>query len=451
MAQQVILPKQGQSVETCLIMEWKKKEGDKVSQGEELAEVETDKAVFEVESPADGTLLKIFHGEGEDVPVLSLLALVGEEGEDISSFVSKGEKAAGGRIGERASGVRAGETGAVPDVQRPDGQGPAGPRPGAGKRVPEQAAKIGKIAISPRARRLAEKNDLNPAQVLERLPEKGGSGPRGRIMEKDVSAALRAPGPAAGESVRPAPAEAAPASAQAAAAWPGPVEETPVRGIRKLIADRMLSSLTGTAQYTLSASADAEALLAYRRKLKESPAELGLNDVTIDDLLNFAVTRVLLRYPALNSHFLGDRIVRFERVHLSIAVDTPRGLIVPVIRNASLLTLRQLAGEAARLQQACLDSTVGPEQLRGGTFTVSNLGSLGVESFTPVVNPPQSAILGVCAIQLKPVLKGTETVFRKSLGLSLTVNHQAVDGAPAARFLRELCDAIRNYELLLAG
>jgi pyruvate dehydrogenase E2 component (dihydrolipoamide acetyltransferase) len=229
------------------------------------------------------------------------------------------------------------------------------------------------------------------------------------------------------------------------------VHEVPVKGVRKLIAERMHASLQGSAQYTLHASACAEAVLAYRRKLKSSAEELGLQAVTINDLINYGVTRLLLRYPAVNSHFVGDKSLQFERVHLAVAVDTPRGLMVPVIRNASLLSLRQITAEAARLRRACLENTVTPDELNGGTFTVSNMGTLGIEGFTPVLNPPQVAILGVGSLQLKPVEREGEVVFERFMSLSLTANHQILDGAPAAVFLNQLCRALESFELLLAG
>jgi len=403
MAEQVILPRQGQSVETCLILSWKKKVGDPVSEGEVLVEVETDKAAFEVESTAGGTLLKILHQEGEDVPVLSALAIVGEPGEKIAS---------------------------------PSGAAQLQPKAAAEGQV------AARIAISPRARREAAKRGLTPGQILAALPEGRGSGPGGRILERDVEQA------AAGVAAATAGAAATPPRA---ADFPGPVQEVPVRGIRKLIAERMLSSLQGSAQYTLHSSACAEALLAYRLRLKSSPEELGLQAVTINDLLNYAVTRMLLRFPAVNSHFVGDKSLLFERVHLAVAVDTPRGLMVPVIRNASLLSLKQMTAEAARLRKACLEGTVTPEELNGGTFTISNMGTLGIEAFTPVLNPPQVAILGVGSVQLKAVQRQGDVVFEKTIGLSLTANHQILDGAPAAVFLRELCQALEGFELLLAG
>ena len=408
MAEQVILPRQGQSVETCLILSWKKKVGDPVSEGEVLVEVETDKAAFEVESTAGGTLLKILHQEGEDVPVLSALAIVGEPGEDIASPI-----------------------------------GTAHPQPKAA--AEDQVAETQKIAISPRARRTAAKRGLTHGQILAALPEGRGSGPSGRILERDVDQATAA---TAGVAAATSGAAATPPRA---ADFPGPVQEVPVRGIRKLIAERMLSSLQGSAQYTLHSSACAEALLAYRLSLKSSAEELGLQAITINDLLNYAVTRMLLRFPAVNSHFVGNKSLLFERVHLAVAVDTPRGLMVPVIRNASLLSLKQMTAEAARLRKACLEGTVTPEELNGGTFTISNMGTLGIEGFTPVLNPPQVAILGVGSVQLKPVQRQGDVVFERTIGLSLTANHQILDGAPAAVFLRELCQALEGFELLLAG
>ncbi|UCF96073.1 MAG: 2-oxo acid dehydrogenase subunit E2 [Spirochaetaceae bacterium] len=448
MAEQIILPRQGQSVETCLILNWKKKEGEEVSLGEVLVEVETDKAAFEVESTAAGTLLKILHQEGEDVPVLSALAIVGQPGEDIAALSETAQTPA--PSAEPSEAAQPAEPAASPAILQPTAVGAER-----------------KVAISPRARRAADKSGIAPEQILSALPEGRGSGPRGRILERDVQRVAaqvantaRAASVASAGEFAPAAASApvaavAPAGtaipAAAGADFPGPVREIPVKGIRKIIAERMHASLQESAQYTLHASTSAEALLAYRQKLKASPEERALQAITINDLLNYAVTRTLLRFPAVNSHFFGDKSLQFERVHLAIAVDTPRGLMVPVIRNASLLSLKQMASEAARLRKACLESTVSPDELNGGTFTISNMGTLGIEGFTPVLNPPQVAILGVGSIQLKPVEREGEVVFERFMSLSLTANHQILDGAPAAGFLKELCRALESFELLLAG
>jgi len=224
-----------------------------------------------------------------------------------------------------------------------------------------------------------------------------------------------------------------------------------VTGVRKLIADRMLASLTTTAQLTLNASADARALQDFRSRFKESPDAMGLRGVTINDMVLFATSRALMQHQDLNAHFAGDMLRQFSDVHLGFAVDTPRGLVVPVVRNASTLSLREISAEAARLAAACRDGRVMPDELVGGTFTVTNLGGLGVETFTPVLNPPQVGILGVGSIVTRAAQGADGSVsFIPQIGLSLTIDHQVVDGAPGARFLQTLSGLIARFDLLLA-
>jgi pyruvate dehydrogenase E2 component (dihydrolipoamide acetyltransferase) len=256
-----------------------------------------------------------------------------------------------------------------------------------------------------------------------------GSGVSGRIMSKDLVTETAA----------------VPTTAMA-----DDVEVIQVKGVRKVIAQRMWESLQSTAQLTLNASADARALLAYRKRLKNSDEALGLQKVTINDLILFAVSRTLPLYPEVNALFTEDTISQYKNVHLAVAVDTPRGLVVPVIRNVQALSLKQMAEQAKRLAAGAMDGSVSPDELTGGTFTVTNLGSLGIESFTPILNPPQVGILGVGNINLKPVDVGGEVEFIPHIGLSLTINHQVVDGAPAARFLQTLSQRLAELELLLA-
>jgi pyruvate dehydrogenase E2 component (dihydrolipoamide acetyltransferase) len=260
-----------------------------------------------------------------------------------------------------------------------------------------------------------------------------GSGVQGRITTKDLQPAM--PESPTLERFRPGG---------------GEVQTIPVKGVRKVIAQRMLSSMQTTAQLTLNASADARALLDYRKRLKSSSETLGLQKVTINHLILFTVSRTLVQYPDLNALYADDTISQYKNVHLGFAVDTPRGLIVPVIRNANQLSLKQLAENADRLAEACLNATVSPDDLQGGTFTVSNLGSLGIESFTPILNPPQVGILGVGNINLKPVEVEGEVTFIPHISLSLTINHQIVDGAPGARFLQTLSQNLTQLEVLLA-
>jgi pyruvate dehydrogenase E2 component (dihydrolipoamide acetyltransferase) len=315
-----------------------------------------------------------------------------------------------------------------------------------------------------------------------------GSGPGSRIIERDVAAALhsRAPLTAAakaaahGAAVPPfgagiggrvtaadmvsgATAEAAraavPVAARVGAAdFPGPVMETPIKGIRKLIADRMYQSLAESAQLTLNGRASAVRVQEVRKRMKESGEALALAKVTVNDLVLFAVSRVLPLFPFMNAHKTGDVLKTFQRVHLGVAVDTPRGLMVPVIRNADLLSLPQISAEAKRLAAAAQGGAIDPGDLAGSTFTVTNLGGLGVMSFTPILNAPEVGILGVCGIALQPLQKpgGADgdpsggIVFEPQIGFSLTINHQVVDGAPAARFLKALGNAVADIDLYLA-
>ena len=229
----------------------------------------------------------------------------------------------------------------------------------------------------------------------------------------------------------------------------------------------MLASLQTTAQLTMHTAADARSLLSLRKKFKNSPEAMGLQAVTINDMVLYAVARVLTRFPEMNALFVGDTLRQHSSVHLGFAVDTPRGLMVPVVRNAHVLSLKDIGRETARLVAACRDGGIRPEEMAGGTFTVTNLGTFGVHGFTPVLNAPQVGILGVGAIVPGPVMepdgaKSAEYVGAKSagyvggtsfipqIGLSLTINHQVVDGAPGARFLQALAADIARFDLLLA-
>ena len=229
------------------------------------------------------------------------------------------------------------------------------------------------------------------------------------------------------------------------------ITTTPFKGVRKVIAERMLASLQTTAQLTMTSSADARALRSLRERFKSSPEAMGLRGVSINDLVLFAVSRSLLQHPNLNALFANNEIAQHSRVHLGFAVDTPRGLLVPVLRNADQLSLRQISQESKRLAQAAIDNKSTPDDLNGGTFTVTNLGAFGVETFTPVLNPPQVAILGVGGIGLKAVEVNGGVEHIPHINLSLTINHQVVDGAPAARFLQTLAQSIAGVDLLLAG
>ena len=443
MATIVVMPQLGNSVESCIIVEWMIAEGDTVSVDQTLASIETDKSTMEVPSTAEGTVLKLLWEEGDEVPVKDPLIIVGEPGEDISGLVPGGDAAPA-------------------EADAPAEQAAAAPEAAAPAFATERATG----AVSPRARALAASNGVDASAIAE------GSGPHGRVIERDVAAAIaagpvltsaaRAAGVSAAEgtgiggrvSVADAgrTAEAAPAAAvagpAAAADFPGASTSAPLKGVRKVVAKRMMESLTSTAQLTLNTTANAAGILAMRKKVKNADEALGLNRITLNDLVCFAVSRTLLKYPVFNAHLEDGVLTEFEQVHLGFACDTPRGLLVPVIRSAQALGLKAFSDEAKRLAGGAIDGTLSPDYLGGGTFTVSNIGSFGIETFTPVINLPQTAILGVGAITPRPALAADGTIgVEQRLNLSLTIDHQVIDGADGARFLRDLVAAIENIDV----
>lgn len=464
MAETVLLPRQGNTVESCIILEWKKDEGDEVAEGDVICEVETDKASFEVESTASGVLRKQLASEGDDVPVLSPIAVVGGAEEDISDLISQegGETKTEEVIEEAEEPSPAGKEqerdASEPTAEKAEGTPSTSEAPLSAKVAAEGGA------VSPRARMRARELAIDPSLL-------SGSGPEGRVIERDILKAAEERGPvtsaakqvlsAAGGRMSAAQAAGAAApgktgdtaagtAGSAAGEYPGNFEETPVKSVRKVIAQRMHASLQETAQLTLHRRADARALLAYRKRLKES-ADEALQGVSINDLIMFAVSRALTEFPSMNSHFLGETIRSFSEVHLGFAVDTERGLMVPTVTSAQARSLKGISAESKRLAALCLEGKAGPDELRQGTFTVTNLGALGVDYFTPVLNPPQVGILGVGGILPYPESIKAPESFIPQLALSLTIDHQGVDGAPGARFLDRVARMLAEIDLVLAG
>jgi pyruvate dehydrogenase E2 component (dihydrolipoamide acetyltransferase) len=413
MATPILMPKQGNSVESCLIVAWKKQKGDTVKEGEVICEVETDKAVMDVESTVSGVLLETFFPEGADIPVQTVIAVVGNQGEDVTSFFPSGTQ-----------GWSQQSTTPTPSVvvtQMPT--------------IAPMTSRQDFVGVSPRAKRLASEKSVAVAELQ-------GSGPQGRILERDILTALTA---IPLSPLLPFP----PSPSDISTSITNPVERIPLQGVRKRIAERMLQSLQTTAQLTLNAWADARELLETRAIIKKNAEKSGFPNITVNDLVLFAVSRTLLQHPELNATFESDTIYLHKNVHLGFAVDTARGLLVPVIKNAHQLRLPELAMTAKQLASDARESRIAPDSLQGGTFTISNLGSFGIEHFTPVLNPPQVAILGVGTITPKAVLHDDEMQTYPHIALSLTVNHQIIDGAPAARFLQTLSQNIASISSLL--
>ena len=446
MAISVIMPRQGQSVESCIITAWNKKVGDTVEKGEILFSYETDKSSFDEPAPESGKLLAIFHEEGDDVPCLENVCVIGAEGEDISAFATTTEAPAAAEA-PAAEAAPAVEVAAAP--------------------VAESTATASDAtgAISPRAKALAEKTG---ADLLKATP----TGPNGRIIERDVqslldrgltvsgaaSASYTSPVEGTGANGKVVLADLSAPKATEAVAVAAPVaplaeyEDVKMPNIRKIIAKQMCASLTEMAQLTYTSSFDATKLLALRKSLKAGAEKMGLANITLNDVILYAVSRVL-KYPkhrVFNAHCLGDTVRYFNTVNIGIAVDTERGLMVPTVFGADQKSLNTISVEAKSVITAAQSGKINPDYLTGATFTVSNLGSLGIESFTPIINPPQTAILGVdCVTRRIKEVDGEDVVY-PAMGLSLTADHRVIDGADAARFLQDLGFALENIDLLMA-
>ena len=440
MATLVIMPRQGQSVESCVITAFNKKVGDTVEKGDVLFSYETDKSSFDEPAPEAGKILAIFREEGDDVPCLENVLVIGQDGEDISAFIPKETTEEAAPTSENAEPAKEAAP-VAPDLE-------------------SIKATEGIGSISPRARLLAEKTN---ADLLKAVP----TGPNGRIIERDVqklvdmgltvSGAAKAGYTSAVEGsgingkvmLADLNAPMATVAAEAPAAPVAAFEDVKLSNVRRVIAKSMHASLSNMAQLTLNASFDATKLMAIRASLKAGAEKMGLANITLNDMILFAVSRVVLNHKDLNAHYLDEFMRYFNTVNIGIAVDTNRGLLVPTVFGAEKLSLNELSKAAKAVITEAQSGTINPDKLQGATFTVTNLGSLGVESFTPVINPPQTGILGVCNITKRIKEVNGEDVTYPAMGLSLTFDHRALDGAPAAKFLIELCFALENFDLLL--
>lgn len=412
MATVITMPQKGLTEESSVIAEFFVKEGDSVSIGAPLFAIETGKATFDVESEAAGTVLAIFCEEGDDVPIKAPVLVVGQPGE---SF-------------ERPEAASA----AAPVEAAPQAVAPA---PVAAASASSAAPASDAGFASPRAKAAADRAGVD-------WHDASPSGPEGRVIESDVAALVAAGGKPAAKAVP-----------TAAAAPADECEYEVVRnsGIRKVIAKNMHDSLSEMAQLSFTAYFDATELFRYRELVKANSEKLGYPNISINDMILFAVSRVVKDFPEFNAHFSEKEMKIFKHVHLGVATDTERGLMVPTLFNADTLSLVDISRGAKALSASCRDNTVTPDMLSGGTITVTNLGNNNISSFTPVINPPQTCIVGVCSPEwrMRPGKDGQPEMYR-AMGISLTIDHRALDGAPAASFLNTFCRRLENFTLLLA-
>ncbi len=426
MAIPVLMPRQGQSVESCILGQWYKSVGEEVNEGDILFSYETDKASFEEEAKESGILLATFFEEGDEIPVLTNVAVLGKAGESYEEFTP----------GNQTSELEPEETTEEEEW------------PKVIEFEMEETDSNQRIRISPLAKNMAESLGVDIKTIK-------GSGPRGRIIARDVEEASKTVAAAPVEQPatikRTETIATAPSKPAVVLESGSDFEVKSIPNIRKLIANAMHQSLQNSAQLTHHMSADARQIMKLRKKFKKEYSEgIIKQNVTINDLVCYAVIRALEKFPQANTHYLGDKMKWFKKVHLGLAVDTERGLMVPAVQNADDLSI---AGLSYQLQQVATQSRAGsinPDLLSpaAASFTVSNLGNYGVEMFTPVINLPQTAILGVCTIIPRPMeIEEGVYGFVPMMGLSLTYNHQALDGGEATLFLAEIKNQIEKLSL----
>jgi pyruvate dehydrogenase E2 component (dihydrolipoamide acetyltransferase) len=420
MAVEFIMPKQGQSVENCILTEWYKNVGEKISKGELLFAYETDKAAFEEEATTDGIILAQFYKAGDEVPVLATVGMIGSEGEELTASIIENPK--NRELFEpeiRTEGANKGN-----NIQ----------------------ADSGKVFISPRARSLAKMKGI----LFDGID---GTGPLGRVVERDIIDEVKK-----GNGLTPLVMESGKLDDPKIARNDFPeissakYSDIKVSNVRKIIARAMHRSLQNSAQLTHHMSANASRMLQVRKEVKSrSKNGYGYN-ITLNDMVCYSVVQALKKFPDANAHFLDDKIRRYNKVNLGVAVDTERGLMVPTLVDADDLSLPGLSSRLKYLADCSRTGSISPDLIlpESASFTVSNLGNYGVEFFTPIINLPQVAILGVNAVSLRPTEMDDGIFgFLPFIGLSLTYDHRAIDGGPATLFLREIKNEIEKLSINL--
>ncbi len=411
MAHQVLMPKWGLTMKTGKIARWLVAEGASLEAGQPLLEVETDKITNVVESPAGGVLFQIIAPAGEVVPVKQVIGIIADAGETP-------ERVAGGE----APAAAAASTSAAPAAA-----------------APAKDKKSGSVRAMPAARRVAKELGIDLATVT-------GTGPDGTITEKDVRTAAEKPAAAA-----PAPAPAAaPAAAPKAASGPQPGSIIPMAGIRQLIAANMQASLQNAAQLTVFVETDVTEMVALREAMLARNKKNPEYRLSYNDIIAYAVCRALLKHPIMNSTLEDDGIHVHEHVNLGVAVSLPDGLIVPNVKQADTYSLEDLKAKVRDAAGRARKGGLSMDEIGGGTFTISNVSMLGVDGFTPILNPPETGILGVGRVVEKPGIYEGAVCIRKFMTLSLTFNHMVTDGGPAMTFLRALADMLEKPVRMLA-
>lgn len=439
MATQVVMPKLSPTMEEGQLARWLKKEGDKVSMGEPLAEIDTDKATMEMQALSNGVLRKILIKEGESAPLGQPIAIIGEADEDISELLKSATAAKPAQAA--AAPEKLPESDAAPAVEiTPKGQGAPTPATSTdGKKPQVPAAPAGRVLISPIAARMAAEAGID-------LKTLRGSGPGGRIVKSDVEAAKTQKPTAPGRKL---PSLSALRATQPGAVYgPSAYRDEPLSEMRRTIARRLVTSLGPIPHFFLTSEIDMERAADMRRSINELYPEAK---VSINDLIIKVAAVTLIQHPQVNASFQ-DKTVRFyEHADIGVAVATENGLITPIVRAAELKSLVEIADEVRELADRARARKLMPEEYTGATFSISNLGMFGIEEFTAVINPPEGAILAVGAMAPRPVARENEIVIRQTMRVTMSCDHRVIDGAVGAKFLQTFKQIMENPLYLFVG
>ena len=442
---EITMPKLSDTMTEGTLVSWKKKKGDKVSVGDVLAEIETDKATMEWESPEDGTLTEVYIEEGGKVNVGDKIAFIGEEGEAAPAAKKKepkSEKKEAGKPAKKEEKTQAETEKPAPAPKKEKETAPPQPKTvEAGVSPAPQPTRLplpseeARVKASPVARRLAGELGVDLASV-------SGTGPDGRVTESDVRAAGKPQASASPQ--KPAAKPAAPA------ARPGESARIQLSGMRKVIAQRLVESKGPVPHFYLNIDIDAGPLMTARAELKSGGEGAETAKITVNDFVLKASVQAAIKVPKVNASFDGDAIVQYADVDLAVAVAIDDGLVTPVVRAAQNKSLREMSEAVKDLAHRARNKRMKPEEFQGGSFTVSNLGSYGVDSFSAIINPPQGFILAIGAISKKPVIDdGEQIVLGHRMFICMSCDHRVIDGALGAEYLKELRHLLENPALLL--
>ena len=435
MATKVIMPKLSPTMEEGQISRWLKKEGDKVSTGEPLAEIDTDKATMEMQALTNGVLRKIIVNDGQSAPLGQLIAVIGEADEDISSLLSEAPAPAAAAPAPKAPEPAPAPQPASPAPPAPQAQAAAASAaPEANGRQSQPAPASGRMIVSPLAARMAAESGLDLRSVQ-------GSGPGGRIIKKDIEAALSQPKAAPAPQRYPRPVEPGQPGQPAPLGAPSAYRDEPATQIRQTIAKRLVTSIGPVPHFFLTSEIEMDRAAEMRKGINALDPDLK---ISINDIIIKVTAAALIQHPEVNASFQEKFIRYYEHADIGVAVAIEDGLITPVVRAADQKSLSQIAGEVRELAERARTKKLKPEEYTGATFSISNLGMFGIDEFTAVINPPEGAILAIGAMTPKPVVRDNEIVVRQIMRVTMSCDHRVIDGATGAKFLQTFKKILEN-------